>query len=80
MGSRISPDWSRMMRRAQAAAYCGLTVNEFEREVAVGRLPMPVNFAGKESWSRVQIDECLDRMTGEKMPDWRARAKLYNAG
>ena len=80
MSARIAPDWPRMLRRTAAALYCGLTVSEFEREVAIGRLPMPVNLAGKESWSRVQIDECLDRLTGEKVPDWRDNAKLYRAG
>lgn len=77
MGARLAPDWSRMMRRTQAALYCGLTVAEFEREVAGGRLPMPVDLAGKESWSRTHIDEHLDRLTGDRIPDWRARAKIY---
>ena len=77
MGARLAPDWPRMMRRSTAALYCDLTVTDFEREVVAGRLPQPVDFGGAEHWSRVQVDEHLDRLTGDKLPDWRARAKIY---
>jgi predicted DNA-binding transcriptional regulator AlpA len=66
-----------MMRRATAAAYCDMTAAEFEREVASGRLPCPAMIGGAERWSRSQIDEALERVTGEGRPDWRARQPLY---
>lgn len=77
MGGRAIPDWPRMLRRATAAAYCDLTAAEFEREIADGRVPLPVIFGGSEHWSRVLLDEALERLTGEQVPDWRQRTKLY---
>lgn len=73
MGRVAAPDWSAMMRRPWAAAYCGLTVAEFEREVAAGRLSAPVLLAGAESWSRAQLDEDLARILGlaPAIDDWR---------
>jgi hypothetical protein len=79
MGRGAAPDWPRMMRRSTAAAYCDMTSVEFEREVAAGRLPCPAVVGGSERWSRTQIDEALDRMTGEGVPDWRASQPLYGA-
>lgn len=74
-----APDWPRMMRRAIAAAYCDMKVPEFEREVAAGRLPQPSVIGGGERWSRPQIDEALDRVTGDGVPDWRRCQPLYQA-
>jgi predicted DNA-binding transcriptional regulator AlpA len=79
VGRVVSPDWPRMMRRATAAAYCDMTGSEFEREVAAGRLPCPAVVGGSERWSRSQIDEALERLTGEGVPDWRAGQPLYRA-
>ena len=75
--SRHAPDWPRMMRRETAAMYCDLTPTEFEREVCDTRLPMPISLGGKELWSRTAIDETLNRLTGDSVPDWRAKSKLY---
>lgn len=72
-----APDWPRMMRRSTAALYCDLSVAEFEREVAGGRLPIPVKLGNSEHWSRVAIDEMLGRLTGDTTPDWRGKSKLY---
>ena len=69
-----------MMRRATAAAYCDMTPAEFEREVAKGRLPSPAIFGNAERWSRNQIDEALERVTGDGVPDWRAQQPLYGSG
>lgn len=79
MAARAAPTWPRMLKRSYAALYCDLTVTAFEREVSTGRLPMPVMLGGEESWSRIQIDEALDRLTGEKVPDWRSNANIYKA-
>lgn len=72
------PDWPRMMRRATAAAYCDLSAAEFEREVAGGRLPLPVKLGNSEHWSRIAIDDMLGRLAGDNGPDWRKGSPLYN--
>lgn len=58
--------------------YCDLRPDEFDREVAGGRLPVPVKLGSSEHWSRVAIDEMLSRLTGDTTPDWRKKSKLYN--
>jgi hypothetical protein len=77
MALRPLPYWPRMMRRATAAAYCDLTEAGFEREVAAGRLPLPVPLDGKDHWSRVTLDEYLARLAGEAVGDWRKGQPLY---
>jgi hypothetical protein len=80
MARASAPDWPAMMRRSFAAAYCGLGVPDFEREVLAGRLPAPVQFGGGESWSRAKLDEALDRILGTapRLPDdWRKEQPLY---
>lgn len=79
MGSRLAPDWPRMMRRSTAAMYCDMAVAEFERGVADGTLPPPVKVVDQERWSRAKLDEHLERLTGEAIPDFRAKSKLYAA-
>lgn len=71
------PYWPAMLKRAKAAAYCDLSEAEFEREVAGGRLPMPVKLGNSEHWSRVAIDEKLAILTGDDEDDWRKRSPLY---
>lgn len=76
------PDWPRMMRRSVAAAYLDLTIARFDREVACGRLPMPVLIGGQERWSRVSLDRVLDAMAGDSEAEannWRGRQPLYGA-
>ena len=80
MGARIAPDWPRMMRRSTAALYCDMPVAEFERGVALGTLPPPVRVVDEDRWSRVQLDESLERLTGDAIPDFRKKSKLYAAG
>ena len=72
-----APDWPRLMRRSTAALYCDMTAPDFEHQVIAGHLPQPVMLGGKEHWSRVQIDEAIDRMTGAKLDDWRDDAPIY---
>lgn len=75
--AREYPYPPRMMTRTRAAAYCDLTVAEFEREVLDGRLPMPVKLGSKDHWSRVALDEHLSRIAGEQSGDWRQKQPLY---
>lgn len=77
--ARTGPDWPRMMRRRTAALYCDMTETEFEREVATARFPMAVKVGDEERWSRPQLDAALDRLTGDKLPDWKSKAKFYAA-
>lgn len=71
------PDWPAMMKRATAAKYCDLTVAEFEREIANGRLPAPVTLGDREHWSKVQLDQALAVISGEEQADWRKGSPLY---
>lgn len=70
------PHWPGTMRRSLAARYCDLSVAEFEREVAEGRLPMPVKLGNSEHWSKVQIDQAIERLAGGADNDWRAKLGL----
>jgi hypothetical protein len=79
MASRPVHAWPRMMRRPTAAAYCDLSEAGLEREVAAGRLPLPVKLDGKDHWSRVTLDEYLARLAGESSGDWRKGQPLYAA-
>ncbi|EQB06195.1 hypothetical protein [Sphingobium baderi] len=67
-----------MMKRATACAYLDLSAAEMEREIMSGRLPHPVMLGNTEHWSRVQLDEHLERLTGERQADWRRASPLYN--
>lgn len=69
------PDWPRMLSRPLAAAYCSLTVSTFEREVAAGMLPGPVQLGGQPHWCRNKLDAALDRLISGAGNDWRAAAK-----
>lgn len=71
------PHWPGMMRRTLAARYCDLTVAEFEREIAEGRLPCPIKLGNDEHWSKVTLDKALAILTGEAETDWRSGSPLY---
>lgn len=68
--------WPGMMKRATAAAYCELSVSEFEREIGAGRLPMPVRLGKHEHWSKARLDEALDRLTADN-GNWFDGSPLY---
>lgn len=67
----------RMMTRGRAAHYCDLSEAMFEKEVAAGILPAPIMLGKKQHWSRVALDEALERLAGERADDWRAGSNLY---
>lgn len=83
MGVQFST-WPRLMRRQTACAYVDMSAAEFEREIASGRLPMPVDIGRGPRWSREEIDRFIERLTGEadapQIDDWRAKTKLYAHG
>lgn len=66
--------WPAMMTRKTAAEYCDLSEPAFEREVAAGRLPIGVNFGGREHWRKAALDKALDVLTGDAvMPTYRQK-------
>ena len=67
----------RAMKRATAAEYLELSMPEFEREIAAGRLPMPFKLGNHEHWSKEAIDEAVARLSGEHTPSWREKSRLY---
>jgi hypothetical protein len=66
------------MKRATAAAYCDLSPAEFDKAVASGSLSLGFALGRSLHWSQVTIDEHLDRLSGDAVPDWRERSPLYN--
>jgi predicted DNA-binding transcriptional regulator AlpA len=55
----ISP---RLLSRAEAAVYCGLSRQGFSTWVKTGRLPGPI--AGTARWDLRAIDAALDSLSG----------------
>lgn len=53
----------RLMSRAEAATYCGLTPSAFSHWVSIRRLPQAL--PGTRRWDRRAIDEALDRLSPE---------------
>lgn len=76
MAKRTAPDWPALMKQDLARLYVDMTAVEFQRGMAAGLLPEPINIAG-ERWSRVEIDQFIGRLVGGEVPDWRASCNLY---
>jgi hypothetical protein len=71
----VSP---RLLNRHQAAAYCCLSVQGFDRWVRLGRLPAPIS--GTTRWDLKAIDAALDLASGlsisasaSPLDQWRAK-------
>ncbi|MFZ2869361.1 helix-turn-helix transcriptional regulator [Zavarzinia sp.] len=58
------PDWPRMLSRDQAAAYLGVSVGTFTREVAAGQWPQPLDRGRRKTWDRFALDRTLDERMG----------------
>lgn len=52
----------RLITKAQAAAYCGLSTSSFSRWVGAGLLPTALS--GTARWDREAIDYALDKASG----------------
>lgn len=52
----------RLLSKADAAAYCGLTPGGYDAWVKAGRLPGPI--AGTHRYDKKAIDAALDRLSG----------------
>ncbi|NIJ18448.1 hypothetical protein FHS95_000117 [Sphingomonas naasensis] len=59
-----------MMKLRTAAQYCDLAPANFMREVAAGRLSLPVQLGGDDHWDREALDLDLSRLSGA-VDDWR---------
>jgi hypothetical protein len=57
---RVLPGWERMLSRERAAAYCGVSVNHFDRECPVA----PVRLGARVLYDRHRIDAWLDGLAG----------------
>lgn len=77
---RQIPDWPRLMRKTTLARYLDMSASDVEREVAAGRLPMPIRIGRADHWSRNAVDSMVERITGEGLDDWRASQPLYAQG
>lgn len=70
----MSARWPALMRAKTAAEYVDMSLAAFLREVAIGRLPQPFIFGGRDHWRKDAIDKALDGMTADAtMPDYRKR-------
>lgn len=58
-------------------AYVDLTSAKFEAAMSAGEIPYPILVGGQERWSRQQMDEYLERLTGGGVGDWRKNAPAY---
>ena len=54
----------RMVDHDTAATYAGVSCATFDRLVAEGRFPKPVDLYGEVVWDLTLIDRVLDRMSG----------------
>lgn len=64
------PNWPALMQRRTAEAYCSLTSAKFEAAMLAKEIPYPIMVGGQERWSRAQMDEYLERLTGGGDNDW----------
>lgn len=72
----MSERWPRLMKLANAAAYCDMTVGAFEREVLAGRLPAARVIGGKDHWDKAAIDRAIDILMGNSdTPDYRRKLR-----
>ena len=63
------PFLPRLLRREQAALYCGLGATTFDAEVAAGRAPRPVQLTpGVRGWDRHDLDEWIEELKAAHAP------------
>lgn len=63
------PGWPRVLEDELAAAYVGLGVSTFRREVAAGRAPAAIHLTkGRVGWDRAALDRWVDQLAAGKSP------------
>ncbi len=66
---RSVPFLPRVLRREQAASYCGLGATTFDAEVAAGRAPRPVRITqGVKRWDVLDLDEWIEERKAAHAP------------
>jgi len=78
------PFWPRLLTRAQAATYLGLTVNGFNTGLEDGTWPDPIVYGRSKLWDRRRLDEAVDVLSGyaieaQEEDDWRRRRDAWRA-
>ncbi len=56
----VSDRWPRGLRRAQAAAYLGISPSHFDRQRQAGAIPPPKLMFGVDLWDRHDLDSLFD--------------------
>ncbi len=54
--SPVSDRWPRGLRRAQAAAYLGISASHFDKQRASGAIPAPRPLFGVEIYDKLDLD------------------------
>lgn len=59
---------ARLLNRRDAAAYCGLPVRNFAKNIRI----RPIRLGPHELWDRAELDRWIDAMKGgeRKTEDW----------
>lgn len=60
------------LRREAAAAYVGISPGHFDKAVAAGVMPQPVDVAGVAVWSRRALERALDPQAATTPNPWDA--------
>jgi predicted DNA-binding transcriptional regulator AlpA len=58
----------RGLSREQAAAFCGIATDLFDRLVKDGTLPRGIKLRGRTVWDRAALDRAFDRLSGLTEP------------
>lgn len=71
--------WPALLNRTQAAAYCGMSVSDFDKCVKRRLLPSPVKLpVRRQLWSRAAIDTQVSKQSGAKIEDdFEARKRAW---
>ena len=56
----IEPAVRRGLRHAEAAAYVGLSLSMFDKQITLGRLPKPVKFGRASVWDMRRLDDAFE--------------------
>ena len=56
MPNKIKPN---AMKKADAAAYCGISVSQFGKMIKLGTMPNARNAGGAKIWLRLELEDAL---------------------
>lgn len=61
----LPPPCARLLSRAQAAAYTGVSPNTFDRMMSDGLMPGPKRVYGRVLWDVRALDAAIDTLPGD---------------